>query len=272
VAGRLTVGPLLVEVTLAPPLEAPAGWREAFAGADVAGADVAGPGASERLELVLAAEDGGASSEIRLFDDDGAFSGGGCRLRREILPAPRGDVRERVTGVVRPHASALARAFRFATQPRLAALGWMLLHGSSVALADGVHVFVAASGTGKSTLARRLVAHGARLVGDEVALVHPDGRVAAHPGQPVHGPLGRTERLAAVHLLGRGEPSTRRAAGAGAVATLLAQAMVYEARPAAAVELFAQLARLVETVAVFETTVPDGPAAARLFGLGGGAA
>jgi hypothetical protein len=91
--------------------------------------------------------------------------------------------------------------------------GFEVLHGSAVVAAGGVAAFVGASGTGKTTLASRLVLRGAELVTDDVVTLErtADGPIA-HPGPPMMavvpddeappdaGPLpgralGRTDKL-----------------------------------------------------------------------------
>lgn len=244
------VGPLevLVELDEALARVAPDGWGT-----------TSGAYADETIRLHAWSRPG---LRISGFDAEGRFTAGGCRLQRRLV-----DGHVVTTGESAVDRAALTRAIRFATQPSLLGKGWLLLHGSSVLLPDGVHVFVAASGTGKSTLARRLVRAGATLVGDEVALVG-EGKVAVHPGQLVHGPLDSPFALAAIHLLGRGGPSSTPARKVGAAAELLSAAMVYEDGRPAAERAIALVDELVSCTPVFETRVPDDDRALALLGLG----
>jgi hypothetical protein len=64
--------------------------------------------------------------------------------------------------------------------------GLELLHASAVAKDGGAFAFVAASGTGKSSVAAHLVGRGAQYVTDDVlALEATAGAVIAHPGPAV---------------------------------------------------------------------------------------
>lgn len=147
----------------------------------------------------------GKSPDVFVFGaEDSELLSSACRLRRQR----RGHLVEiSGTSLATPHA--LVRAIRFATQPSLLHHRLLLLHASSVVLDDGAHVFVARSGTGKSTLAQRLVRAGARLLGDEVALVG-NGGAEVHPGQLLHGTPGDGAPLAAIHLLGQSQKSRNR--------------------------------------------------------------
>lgn len=71
--------------------------------------------------------------------------------------------------------------------PRVLALrGDLVLHASGAIGPSGrAHLFLGASGTGKSTLAAALAAHGWQLVDDDaVRIVAVDGRLHAVPGAP----------------------------------------------------------------------------------------
>lgn len=218
-----------------------------------------------RVEVHLVATDDPPGLDDAHGFRDSQFAGGGCRLSRARVTRDF----ERVEGECVAHPAALARAVRFATEPLLAAHGWLLLHASSVVVGGGAHLFAAPSGTGKSTLARTLVAAGAELLGDEVACVGPEG-VAVHPGQAPHGALGKVVPLSTIHLLGRGEPGTQPAGVAEATAELLSQAMVYEDDRAALDRAMAQVADLVSRTPVVRTRVPLGIGALSLFGFGAG--
>jgi hypothetical protein len=77
--------------------------------------------------------------------------------------------------------------FLFAQALPLAAMlrGFDLLHASAVGGSHGVAAFVAPSGTGKTTLASRLVLRGARFVTDDALALSPrTGGPLAHPGPP----------------------------------------------------------------------------------------
>jgi hypothetical protein len=80
--------------------------------------------------------------------------------------------------------------------------GLELLHASAVELAGRTLAFVAASGTGKTSLAAQLVAGGASLLTDDVlALEGTPAGVVGHPGAPVFA-VARGE-LAALSPAGR---------------------------------------------------------------------
>jgi hypothetical protein len=61
--------------------------------------------------------------------------------------------------------------------------GLELFHASAVAIEGNAVGFVAASGTGKTTLAAHLVARGAQFMTDDVLSLEPSGKgILAHPG------------------------------------------------------------------------------------------
>lgn len=191
----------------------------------------------------------GLHDEPRWFGDYGTdvLTGRSCHLRRLV----QGD-EERVEGTCHPTATAVRHALRFGTQPALLRRGWLLVHACALSLPDGIHVFAAASGTGKSTLARR-APHP--VVADEVVLVTP-GRAAAHPALP-RSSTGAPRPLAALHFLEQGAPLRRRLSPAQACTRLLSLAMVYE-RSEEAQRLSLSLAtRIVDSVPCFVTAVPD---------------
>jgi hypothetical protein len=77
--------------------------------------------------------------------------------------------------------------FLFAQVLPLAAVlqGLDVLHASAVAWDGGAVAFLGASGAGKTTVATRLMARGARLITDDaLALGLAGGQVIAHPGPP----------------------------------------------------------------------------------------
>lgn len=242
------VGPLEAALVLDGALAAlvPAGWRSA-------------PLERERVRLDLSAVVGPLEAGPGAFD-----VAGGLRTSSGTLTAVDGGF----SGTCLADPSSLGRMLRFATAPLLLARGWLLLHAASVRLADGVHLFVAASGVGKTTLALRLEAAGAELFGDEVALVG-HGRAGVHPGQPRYGVPGTEGPLAAIHLLGRGAPSMTLVRPAVAAGELLGAAMVFEDGPVAVARALEVVTGLLRDAPVYRTLVPDdvtalAPFAARL--------
>ncbi len=225
-----------------------------------------GPRASMTLRLALAPwPDAPDDGPVQLWTDDRSrMTAVGVELER--VDAPEGSAMT-LTGRCHPSPAAVIRAVRFALQPWLLDAGWLLLHGASLLLDDGVHVFLAPSGTGKSTLARRLQARGAALLGDEVALVG-EGRAAVFPHQPMAGDASLDGPLAAVHLLKQGPPSTTPLSASAACAQLLTHAMVYESGAEAMRRSLGLAMRLAESVRAFVTHVPDDDrAAAHLLDL-----
>jgi hypothetical protein len=80
--------------------------------------------------------------------------------------------------------------------------GRELLHGSAVELDGRTVLFVAASGTGKTSLAAHLVAGGGSLLTDDVlALECRDGDLLGHPGAPLSSL--DPEQLRAIPAAGR---------------------------------------------------------------------
>lgn len=67
----------------------------------------------------------------------------------------------------------------------LHARGALCLHGSGVATDAGAVVFLGPKGRGKSSLALACVAAGARLAGDDVAVLTSSPEPSLHPGVPV---------------------------------------------------------------------------------------
>jgi hypothetical protein len=204
----------------------------------------------ERVRLRASADLPG--SDEALGWHNGSLTASGVRLQRDGLV---------IEGVCAPNAPTIARALRFALQPGLLDDGWLMLHACSARLADGVHVFVAPSGTGKSTLLARLEAAGAEPFGDEVALVG-HGACAVFSYQPRAGGAGRREKLAALHWFLRGEPSSESLSPASAVSHLLGQAMVYDRAPASATRALGVLSQLLATTPAYVTQLPDDDRAA----------
>jgi len=84
--------------------------------------------------------------------------------------------------------------------PIAAALqGLEVLHASAVAFGSRAAAFVAPSGTGKTSLALHLLAHGAGFLADDVVALEADGEeLLTHPGIGLaHAPSTEREALAA---------------------------------------------------------------------------
>jgi hypothetical protein len=64
----------------------------------------------------------------------------------------------------------------------LHAAGWLSLHGSAVALADGAIAFLAPKGNGKSTLAFALMRGGAALMTDDTVVIGSGDPATVRPG------------------------------------------------------------------------------------------
>ena len=106
-----------------------------------------------------------------VYDDTGVFdvTAGGREIRwhrREgaDLEAGRLDVLGRVLALA------------------LHASGWLSLHGSAVALADGAVAFLAPKGNGKSTLAFALMRAGAALMTDDTVVIGRGDPATVRPG------------------------------------------------------------------------------------------
>lgn len=84
--------------------------------------------------------------------------------------------------------------------------GWLPLHGSAAAVADGVVAFLAPKGFGKSSLALALSGLGARLVTDDTLPVDDADPPRAWPG--VLGLRLRDDALAALGVQGAGPAGT----------------------------------------------------------------
>jgi hypothetical protein len=114
------------------------------------------------------------AEEVRLaYDGVGAFRI--CR-GREIVVDPAPGVEE---GVLRLFL--LGAALGVLLHQR----GFLILHGSAVAVGEGAAVFLGASGWGKSTTAAALHARGHPVVADDVVAVRDDsGQVLVYPGFP----------------------------------------------------------------------------------------
>jgi hypothetical protein len=145
---------------------------------------------------------------------------------------------------------------RFAVQPLALEAGALMLHAATVDLSNGLHLFAAPSGTGKSTLAKRLGTSGFRVRSDEVAMVR-GGLFAGFPFQPMSDGSTGTAPLAAIHLLGRGEPSSRRLGPGEATAQLLALAWMSEPGEMPMRRALDAASRIVAAVPAFETRLPN---------------
>jgi hypothetical protein len=117
-------------------------------------------------------------------------------------------------GRIQPHVTmtGLDLLLRAEVALQLLERGGIMLHASSVGLEGRGHVFMGASGAGKSTVSRMLTAAGAAAVSDEITALMPDGERGSwsvtgtpfrlgHPSElPLqalwclrHGPLGVRE-------------------------------------------------------------------------------
>lgn len=161
----------------------------------------------------------------------------------------------------RPTPFVLERAVRIATQRSLLERGWLTLHAGSFVIGGRASVLLAPSGTGKSTTVRRLAATGARVLGDEVALVGRIGGawyVGVHPGQAQGCADPTPAPLEALHRLVRGAPARHPMAPARAAAELLRHAMVYDDDPAALARASAIALDLASGMPSYETAVALG--------------
>jgi hypothetical protein len=124
-------------------------------------------------------------------------SGDGTQIHFALSPAPGWRWQRLLFAQALPLAAALQ--------------GLELFHASAVAIAGQAVALVAASGTGKSSVAAHLVAGGAAFVTDDVLALEPvDGAVLAHPGPRLTGiyasdlrPLESDGRGKLGHVVGR---------------------------------------------------------------------
>jgi hypothetical protein len=101
-------------------------------------------------------------------------SGDGTRIRSALPPATGWRWQRLLFAQALPLAAALQ--------------GLQLFHASAVAIGGHAVALVAASGTGKSSVAAHMVADGAGFVTDDVLALEPmDGAVLAHPGPRLAG-------------------------------------------------------------------------------------
>jgi hypothetical protein len=199
----------------------PADWRCAAYGLEVGCAEwLPGfePAARDRAQADLVVEM--ASTDAV----DAAWSGGGTTIWETRLSGARpfrcergggGDLRFDYAGSAGFHVDAEARRLLAAPGPaapadwqqvlldsvlfciRLA-LGHEALHGSAVRTGAGATAIVAATGSGKTSLAAELVRRGRPLLSDDILVLEngPD-RLLVHPGPPLMNlPTASTERLA----------------------------------------------------------------------------
>ena len=118
--------------------------------------------------------------------------------------------------------------------------GWLPLHGSAVAVGDGVMAFLAPKGFGKSSLALALTQQGARLVTDDTLPVEPSpdaGAPVAWPG--VHSLRMRHD---AVVALGLGVPAHETREGKWLVTEIPAVRRATEPLPLRAIYLLDPIA------------------------------
>lgn len=128
--------------------------------------------------------------------------------------------------------------------------GWLPLHGSAVALRDGVVAFLAPRGFGKSSLALALTQLGARLVTDDTLPVQlPD--VLAWPG--VHSMRLRGDVGAA---LGMDAPDLETREGKWLVTDIAADLRAESSMPLRAIYLIDPVAPDTATLAAARTQMP----------------
>ena len=241
VSGTLLLGDVPTAVSLDAPLAGE--WTPSFAPTD-----------RPRLRVTLRAREALHESPRWFAAGPSELVGRGCHLHRRPEEGA-----EEVEGTCHPSPAAVRHAVRFATQPALLREGWLLVHACAVQRPDGVHVFAAPSGTGKTTFARHCAAAGLRVLADELVLMGLPGS-AAHPAQPWCEP-GSPVRTAALHFLVRGEPARRPLGPGEAAARLLSLAMVYERSAEASRRALELAGRLAQATPAFETAVPDDPRA-----------
>ena len=130
------------------------------------------PLGEDRVDLGVMVRSYTTPSGFRLvYDDTGVFdvTAGGREIRWHRpqgadLEAGRLDVLGRVLALA------------------LHASGWLSLHGSAVALADGAVAFLAPKGNGKSTLAFALMRAGAALMTDDTVVIGSGVPATVRPG------------------------------------------------------------------------------------------
>ena len=191
------------------------------------------PGAGRALLLELSWVDASYRNDALGRDEELRIDRGGLVLGRASAGVWRRDGHLEAVLADDPAwlGQEIENLLRLAVARHLLARGGLLLHGASALLGGGAVVFPAASGTGKSTLARELEAAGIETLGDDMAAVVPDGDGWCVHALPFTGEAREHRRpgaypLRAIHPLHRGagprfeplEPGA--AAGAIAAQTL----------------------------------------------------
>jgi hypothetical protein len=172
-----------------------------------------------------------------------------------------------------------------------------LFHASAVTTSRGVAAFVAPSGTGKTSIAAHLIAHGGTLVTDDVlALESIDGVVMAHPGtgvlcidpleaqrldRPIGTVVGQSDKLhlstrlvdsaAPLHAIFylergdfQGEPGVRRIEPPDPQFLLASTFISYLRSPQYLLDHLNLCAQVAATVALFKVSIPTGSTAANV--------
>ncbi len=152
---------------------------------------------------------------------------------------------------------AIRRVLPFAS----ALQGGVILHGSAVALPAGVHVFVAGSATGKSTLAAHLGSLGLPVVADDLTPCRlVDGLVEVPLPCEVKRDA-RNPRLCGLHFLARSSAvdcvSLTPLTPAECVAQLLWNGFSELAAPAMWASQFRSYSQIARVVPAYALTVPD---------------
>jgi hypothetical protein len=167
------------------------------------------------LRLSLDVEDSRPAEITPLSVREGAVNGDGL--------VGQFDLRDGAL-TVRGGEGAMRQALRLACAIWGAPRGIVLFHGACAVLRNGAHLFLGASGAGKTTLSRLLAAEGAHVLSDEVSAASAGrARVHGHPfrshlgdGLPYESPLTR------IWVLEHGaEVSTQPLGAADAVRSML---------------------------------------------------
>ncbi|MHC5058808.1 MAG: hypothetical protein ACYTKD_29475 [Planctomycetota bacterium] len=201
--------------------------------------------------------------------------GGGYRLTAEDFACEVSASLDQVE--IRGEAPALADGVRAGV--RLGALlrcragGGLALHASCVARGDGrdARAFVLAgpTGAGKTTAAGHAAAAGARVIADDLVMLRRDGdapewRASGLPweaGARVAGENAPVRAAALVRIVQGAEYGLARVRGARAAA--LALACPPESLGVETGRIVISTARMVDELAVFRATLPEGPEAVR---------
>lgn len=139
--------------------------------------------------------------------------------------------------------------------------GGVILHGSAVALPAGIHVFVAASGTGKSTLAAQLGSLGLPVVADDLT---PCRQVVGQVEVPLPREAQRdaqNPRLCGLHFLSRSSVvdsvSLTPLTPAQCVVQLLWNGFSELAAPKMWASQFRNYSQIARAVPAYALTIPD---------------